>query len=312
MAYQNRIVSFSPILVVYLEEDSDIEYVIKRLSRQLMNGSDLPMLHRNYLDTVKRSIPEEALIIVDQSDITKPYAEKMEALGHVFDGSNKKIEKGYHTINLSAATSRTKHPIPLYSHICSSKEDQFESLNREEKKGVESVHDLMGDQPCTFVMDRGYDSNFMFKTVHNLERHFITRLKDNRNLIHKNRLVKVPTLANKRKGKITFQTEIKGTVYHLKVSHVKVKLPVLKETPLNMVVVYGYGQNPMKLLTNHTIKGKKDVLRILKAYITRWRIEELFRVQKQEFQLEKVRTMSLATNTLSHGQLYYWSLFAFY
>lgn len=60
-----------------------------------------------------------------------------------------------------------------------------------------------------------------------------------------------------------------------------------------MVVVYGYGKKPMKLLTNLEIKGKPDVLRVLKGYITRWRIEELFRVQKQEFGLEKIRTLSL-------------------
>src|SRR5699024_11734130 len=38
-----------------------------------------------------------------------------------------------------------------------------------------------------------------------------------------------------------------------------------------------------------------DVLRILNSYITRWRIEELFRVQKEEFQLEKTRTMTLSS-----------------
>lgn len=79
------------------------------------------------------------------------------------------------------------------------------------------------------------------------------------------------------------------------VSHIKVKLPVLQETPLYMVVVYGYGAKPMKLLINHSNKGKDDVLRILKSYIIRWRIEELFRVQKEEFQLEKTRTMTLSS-----------------
>jgi hypothetical protein len=53
----------------------------------------------------------------------------------------------------------------------------------------------------------------------------------------------------------------------------------------------------MKLLTSHFIKRKADVLRILKSYITRWRIEELFRVQKEAFELEKGRSMSL--NSLS-------------
>src|SRR5690625_295536 len=60
-----------------------------------------------------------------------------------------------------------------------------------------------------------------------------------------------------------------------------------------MVVVYGYGKDPMVLLTNKRARKKGEVLSILKAYITRWRIEEMFRVQKQEFQLESIRVRSL-------------------
>src|SRR5699024_3226789 len=67
------------------------------------------------------------------------------------------------------------------------------------------------------------------------------------------------------------------------------------DMPLNMVVVYGYGEKPMKLLTKHSIKGKDDVLRILKSYIIRWRIEELFRMQKEEYQLEKKRTKTISS-----------------
>lgn len=97
----------------------------------------------------------------------------------------------------------------------------------------------------------------MFNYVHSLKHFFITRLKDNRYLIHKNRRIKVPDLANRRKGKINFRAEIQGVRYALKVSHIQVKLPTLKDTPLNMVVVYGYGKRPMKPLTNHVIKSKK-------------------------------------------------------
>lgn len=60
-----------------------------------------------------------------------------------------------------------------------------------------------------------------------------------------------------------------------------------------MVVVYGYGKEPMVLLTNKQVRKKNEVLSILKAYITRWRIEEMFRVQKQEFQLEDIRVRTL-------------------
>lgn len=278
-----------------LEEDTALTYSIKRLSRNAAENHDLDLIHHNYLNAVKTVIPDQSLILVDGSDIAKPYAEKMEALGNVHDGSQNKIEKGYPTVNFSIATPKTKHPLPIYHRVCSSKEEGFESMNVETAKGFNQVDSLIDKKECTFVMDRGYDSNAMFQYIHNLDRFFITRLNDNRYLMHKNRRIKVPDIANRRKGKINFSTKIQGTTYALKVSHVKVQLPILKNTPLYMVIVYGYGKKPMKLLTNHEIKGKNDVLRILKGYITRWRIEELFRVQKQEFHLEEIRTMSLSS-----------------
>ena len=82
-------------------------------------------------------------------------------------------------------------------------------------------------------------------------------------------------------------------MYDLKVSHIRVEIPSLKGQKLTMVVVYGYGKDPMVLLTNKRARKKGEVLSILKAYITRWRIEEMFRVQKQEFQLEGIRVRSL-------------------
>lgn len=278
-----------------LEEKIDLKYTIKRLSRHGAEEKDLKQVHQNYLNTLKTSIPDNPLVIVDESDIVKPYAEKMEDLALVRDGSKNVLEKGYSTLNFSMATPSTKHPLPLYHHLYSSKEEGFQSQNIEIAKGFNAVHAFLGKKKATFVMDRGYDRNTIYEYVEDIGHHFITRLKDNRHLIHKNQRMKVPELAKRRKGKINFKTEIQGEKYSLKVSHIKVKLPVLKEVSLNMVVVYGYGATPMKLLTNHSIKGKDDVLRILKSYITRWRIEELFRVQKEEFQLEKTRTMTLSS-----------------
>ncbi len=278
-----------------LEENIDLKYTIKRLSRNGAEENDLKQVHQNYLNTLKISIPDNPLVIVDESEIVKPYAEKMENLALVRDGSKNVLEKGYPTLNFSMASPKTKHPLPLYNHLYSSKEEDFQSQNIEIAKGFNTVHTFLGKKKATFVMDRGYDRNTIYEYVQNIGHHFVTRLNDNRYLIHKNRRVKVPDLAKRRKGKINFKTEIQGEEYSLKVSHIKVKLPVFQDMPLNMVVVYGYGEKPMKLLTNHSIKGKDDVLRILKSYITRWRIEELFRVQKEEFQLEKTRTMTLSS-----------------
>ena len=122
---------------------------------------------------------------------------------------------------------------------------------------------------------------------------FVIRLKKNRYLLYQNKKLSVRDFALRRKGKIHFRSDIKGTVYDLKVSHITVEIPSLKGQKLTMVVVYGYGKDPMVLLTNKQVRRKDEVLSILKAYIMRWRIEEMFRVQKNEFKLESIRVRSL-------------------
>ncbi|PJH64187.1 hypothetical protein, partial [Salmonella enterica] len=79
-------------------------YTIKRISRNAIENDDLKKVHHNYLGTLKTSIPKNQLVIVDESDIVKPYAEKMEHLSLVRDGSKNVLEKGYTTINFSMAT----------------------------------------------------------------------------------------------------------------------------------------------------------------------------------------------------------------
>ena len=233
------------------------------------------------------------MVIVDNSEIIKPFSNKLEALGQVRDGSTGKIEKEYWTTNMIAVGKKTKHPIPLYSHLYSSVEKGFISENQTTYKGFDNVRNVLEDKKATFIMDRDYDNIKIIKKVLKEEDDFIIRLKKNRHLIYQNKKLSVRELALRRKGKINFRSEIKGKVYDLKVSHIAVEIPSLKGQKFTMVVVYGYGKDPMVLLTNKLARKKDEVLSILKAYITRWRIEEMFRVQKQEFRLEDIRVRSL-------------------
>lgn len=89
-----------------LEENIDLQYTIKRLSRNASENNVLKQVHQNYLNTLKTSIPDTPLVIVDESDIVKPYAEKMEGLALVRDGSKNVLEKGYTTIKFSIATPK--------------------------------------------------------------------------------------------------------------------------------------------------------------------------------------------------------------
>ena len=175
----------------------------------------------------------------------------------------------------------------------SSSEEDFISANEETYKGLRHVRHVLSEKKATFVMDREYDNVEVMKKILDQGDNFIIRLKKNRHLIYQNKKLNVRDLALRRKGKINFQAKIKGKTYDLKVSHIEIEIPSLKGKKMTMVVVYGYGKDPMVLLTSKQAKRKDDVLSILKGYILRWRIEEMFRVQKQEFKLESVCVRTL-------------------
>ena len=59
-------------------------------------------------------------------------------------------------------------------------------------------------------------------------------------------------------------------------------------------MVYGFGTEPMLLLSNLKMQEKKKLCHIIaKVYLLQWSIEEYFRFKKQQFELEDLRVMSL-------------------
>jgi hypothetical protein len=67
------------------------------------------------------------------------------------------------------------------------------------------------------------------------------------------------------------------------------------KNPISLVLVYGLGEIPMMLATNKEIQGKEDVIRIVRTYMSRWRVEEYFRFKKQHFDFEDFRVRSLTS-----------------
>ena len=66
--------------------------------------------------------------------------------------------------------------------------------------------------------------------------------------------------------------------HELMISYTKATLPYNKKE-YTLVIVYGLSEeHPMKLLTNIDIKEKEDVIKIVRLYLSRWRIEEHFKV----------------------------------
>ena len=77
-----------------LHEPSKKINVVDRLSRHLEKGTPLPAVS-SYLQQLKKWIPEEPVIHIDDSDVVKPDGYKFESLGIVRDGSQSSSTKMY-------------------------------------------------------------------------------------------------------------------------------------------------------------------------------------------------------------------------
>lgn len=101
-----------------LEEPIDTIQTIKRLSNRMGEFHEEGKLLKNYEEMIKPFLIEnDNLVLVDNSEVVKPSASKMEALGRVRDGSTGRIENGYWTTNIIAVAPKTKHPFQ-FIHTC--------------------------------------------------------------------------------------------------------------------------------------------------------------------------------------------------
>lgn len=200
-----------------LNENITLKKTIDRLSRNLSAFKEKETVMKNYISEVKKQINEEnAVIIIDNSDITKPCSPKMEAISDVHDGSTGEIRKGYFTVETAV-------------------------LSQNEK--MQNIMDVAGNYKGNYRMD--------FKDKH-------------------------------------------GKKIECKISYIPVQLCEFPNKTLVLVAVYGFGAQPMLLLTNLDLSEKKKLCMIAtKVYLMRWRIEEYFKFKKQQFELEDLRVMSL-------------------
>jgi hypothetical protein len=277
-----------------LKEKSKKVNTVERLARHL-NAPVPANVQEQYLQTMKSMLPEEPLAFVDDSDIIKPCGRKFESLGLVRDGSAKglTIEKGYHVTEIATLTKNGKQPISLYSLIHSSVEKNYISANDITYRALEQITTVLGER-ATYVFDRGYDMNDMFLFMYEHKQNFIIRLTERRKLYYKNKWISSTALRDTRKGKIKTNVMFDGKKTDCYITCVNVQITASRK-PLKLILVYGLCETPMMLATNKPVQCKDDVVRIVRAYFSRWRIEEYFRFKKQHFDFENFRVRSITS-----------------
>lgn len=287
-------------VVDQLHEPSKKITIVDRLSRHLAKGTSASAA-TVYLQQVKKMVPTEPVIHIDDSDAVKPDGHKFEVLGIIRDGSEststKNIyKKGYHVTEVCVFTS-SNHPVSIFSKIHSSSEKDYKSANTITFQAMEQGAALFGK--ATFAMDRGYDDNKMFLKMDELGQDYVIRLTAKRKLLYHNKWTMAAELRNRRKGKVKASVFYKGKEHEACLSHVKVQITASKKDSY-LVLVYGITEHPMMLATNKEIKSKNDVIRVARIYFSRWKIEEYFRCKKQMFQFENFRVRKLkAINALN-------------
>lgn len=288
-----------------LDENIKLNYTIDRLCDNLSNmyQEEKEIIWNNYLNEVSKNIDKEnAIVLFDDSDINKEYSKKLEDLDRVIDGSSqdKKIVNGYHVCEATVLSMNNKQPMSIYSKIYSCKSKNFVSKNTYTLESIKAAENMIGEK-FIGVFDRGYDDNKIFKYMSNNKHDFVVRLDDERILLFKGKKRSVGEVAKTRKGKISYKALFDDSEeYELMLSYTKATLPANKEE-YTLVIVYGLSEkSSMKLLTNINIKDKADVIKVVRLYLSRWRIEEHFRGKKQEYDFENMRVRTLESmNTLN-------------
>ena len=278
-----------------LKENITLKKTIDRLSKNLNVFDDKDLLMQDYLTLVKHHVKDDyAVIIIDNSDIAKPASKKLEALSEIRDGSTGELTQGYLTIEAAVLSEKGKMPLPVYEKVFSAAEKGFISEMYENLRCLDTLSENFSPK-CVRTLDRGFDANDYYRYFLKRRERFVIRAKKNRNVIYHGKTCNIMDVAGRYKGNYCMDFKDKsGRTVHCKMSCIPVRLCEFPDRELVLTVVYGFGAEPMLLLSNLKMQEKKKLCHIIaKVYLLRWRIEEYFRFKKQQFELEDLRVMSL-------------------
>jgi len=280
------------------ESRISLKKIEERFSRQLIKSRIWDCLHNRILSMASSRVKDRTLLILDLSDLKKKYAEKMEYMATVRDGSDKgELVDGDWTNQVIASDVGSNEITPLHFSLYSQASPDFTGENTQILKAIDQVSGAVQNRGI-WVIDRGGDRDALYEPLLKNKRDFIIRLVGNRDVIYNGNIVRSLWLAftcrssyQKSFVRISHGKEVQ---YNIKYGSVPVQLPDM-DAPLNMVVVQGISNKPMMLLTSLQIGSReKDLWFIIQAYMKRWSIEETIRFIKQTYDLENIRVLKYA------------------
>ncbi len=268
----------------------------KRLSRNLKHAELEDELTNKLVEMASRRICEDTVLALDLSDIRKEYAQKMEHLATVWDGSSGETHPGYWLVDVTAAEVHGNEIVPVCQKLFSTKAKEFRSENAEILSVVDAANRSLNGRGI-WTMDRGCDRKKLLEPLLDKGLRFVIRAVGDRMV--RDRRGRLRSVAEVAAGcRLRHQARVvkidKGQerTYDLHYGAQPFRL-VGRDEPLWLVVVAGFGEQPILLVTNLKLRARdsESLWWAAQIYWTRWKIEETFRFVKQSYNLEDIRVM---------------------
>lgn len=266
-----------------------------RLSRNLQAEELETHLRQGLLRLGSRRVEANTVLCLDLGDVRKEYAKKMEFLDHVWDGSAGEVHLGYWLASVIGAQVHGSELTPLYQQLFSVRAQDFVSENAELLSAIDQLR-VHTQGRGIWAMDRGGDRRKLLEPLLERRERFVIRSTGQRMVLdrrgHRVTLHHLGACCRLRhQAKIIKIENGQEKIHHLRFGAEPFRLPG-REEQLLLVVVAGFGQEPLLLLTNLSgVRDSQSLWWIAQIYLTRWKIEETFRFVKQSYQLEDIRVM---------------------
>lgn len=265
-----------------------------RLSRNAAKNDFTDLINARLIGLGKNRITDDTVLALDPGDIDKPYAKKMEYLAPVRDGSTKETNSpGYWTMEVVGADVEGEELIPLYGELYSQKAKGFSSENTQIIKAIDAVVAHVGTRGI-WTIDRGGDRERLLRAFFERQLRFMIRMRGDRHVRWGDETLPMEDVAARchcpHVRTIEIEKNGERQTKKLMMGSETVYLP-WHDKPLMLVVMKGYGENPLMLLTNIDF-SKRGLDWVLEVYLTRWKCEESYRFIKQGYNLEDVRVLA--------------------
>jgi len=266
---------------------------------------------------------DELWLILDASDLRKPYAREMEALTKVRDLDGKLVP-GYHTLNVLGVTPERRGI--LYHRLFSSQEEDFLSAPMEVQKALRTVsralEPLKERMTVTWILDRGLDDVAVWRTVWEQEEHLVCRVVHTERRVEflnsaegwqagdieraRRRLRLLATARTKMRVRVGRQKRPKLQWVTAEIRACPIRLTyqtnVRREGPGEMVQkdlwlvevrLQGTRLEPWLLVTDWPVTDAERAVRIFRMYRQRWAVEDSFKFTKECLGWEEVQLLDL-------------------